>query len=88
MPSRPPIKREEELDVRELPDNEKFVYDKQQKVTHHLSHEIALVWDRCDGRNGRSDLEQIVRSELNVPAAKITVREAISRLSRLNLLLR
>src|SRR5437763_1967872 len=88
MTHRPPIKREEELDVHALPDNEVFVYDRQQRITHHLSSEMALVWDSCDGRNGRSDLERIVRSELNISNAKVIVREAISRLVRLKLLRR
>lgn len=88
MPRRPPIKREDELDVRELPNNEVFVYDQQQKVTHHLSSEIALVWVRCDGTNRAADLERIVSSELNVSEPRVTVRQAISRLSRLNLLRR
>jgi hypothetical protein len=80
------IKREDELDVRELPGDEVFVYDRQQMVTHHLSPEIALVWDSCDGRNVVSDLEQILRSELKVPNARVIVRRAITRLDRLNLL--
>jgi hypothetical protein len=88
MPQRPPIKRDDELDVCELPDNEMLVYDRQQRVTHHLAPETALIWERCDGSNKRSDLERIVRSELNVTEAKATVREAISRLDRLNLLRR
>ncbi len=88
MPRRPPIKRKDELDVRELPDNEVFVYDRQQRVTHHLSSEIALVWERCDGTNRAADLERIVQSELNIPEARVAVREAISRLDRLNLLQR
>lgn len=88
MPGRLPIKREDELDVRELPNNEVFVYDQQQRVTHHLTSEIALVWERCDGTNRAADLERIVRSELNVPKARVTVRDAISRLDRLNLLQR
>jgi hypothetical protein len=88
MPRRPLIKREDELDVRELPNNEVFVYDRQQRVTHHLSSEIALVWERCDGTNRAADLERIVRSELNVAKAKVTVRQAINRLAHLNLLQR
>jgi len=91
MPRRPLIKREDELEVRELPNNEVFVYDRQQRVTHHLSTEIALVWERCDGTNRAADLERIVRLELNVTnvtEAKVTVREAISRLDHLNLLQR
>lgn len=88
MPHRPLIKREDELDVCELPDNEVFVYDRQQKVTHHLSPEIAFVWERCNGKNARSDIEQIVRSELNIVEAKVTVREAIKRLDVLKLLRR
>ena len=88
MAQRALIKREHELEVQELPDDEVFVYDRQQRVTHHLSPEMALVWDRCDGRNGQSDLEEIVRLELNVVDAKLAVRKAISRLSQLNLLRR
>jgi hypothetical protein len=88
MPRRPHIKREDELDVRELPNNEKFVYDRQLRVTHYLSSEIALVWEMCNGTNRATDMERIVRAELNVAKARVTVREAINRLSRLNLLLR
>jgi hypothetical protein len=76
----------EHVDTRELPDDEVFVYDRQQRVTHHLSHEVALVWEKCDGRNGRSDLERIVRAELNISEAKETVRDAIMRLNQLKLL--
>ena len=85
---RPLVKRKDQLDVRELPNNEVFVYDRQQRITHHLSSEIALVWERCDGSNGPADLERIVCSELNVTTAKVTVRKALSRLNRLNLLQR
>lgn len=88
MPRQPLRKREDELDVRELPDNAVFVYDRQQRVTHHLSPEIALIWEKCDGSNGRLDLERIIRSELNIAGARIAVRDAISKLSRFNLLRR
>jgi hypothetical protein len=88
MPRRLPIKREDELDVRELPNNEVFVYDRQRRVTHHLSSEIALVWEMCNGANRTTDLERIVCSELQVTEARVAVREAISRLDRLNLLQR
>ena len=89
MPHRLLIRRDDaDLDVRQLPDNEVLVYDRQQRVTHYLASEIALVWERCDGNNKRADLEKIVCTELNVTEAKVTVREAINRLDRLNLLRR
>jgi hypothetical protein len=87
MIERPPVKRENELDVRELPGDEVFVYDQQERVTHHLSQELAFVWAKCDGSNGRADLERIIQSELNITEARVTVQKAITKLSQLNLLL-
>jgi hypothetical protein len=87
MPRRQLIKRED-VEVGELPGNEVFVYDRRQKVTHHLPPEVALVWEKCDGSNNRADLERIILSEFNVAEPKLTVREAISRLDVLNLLRR
>jgi hypothetical protein len=81
-------KRSEQLEVRELPENELLVYDYQFRTTHFLGTSTALIWDRCNGVNSRADLEKIVQVELNVMEPRAAVREAISRLSRLNLLLR
>lgn len=87
MSGQPRIKREDELDVRELPDNEVFVYDRQRRVTHHLSSEAALVWERCNGRNRPADLERMLRLELEVPEPRTAVRQALRRLDGWNLLL-
>ena len=83
---RPLLKRVDELEVCELPDNAVFVYDQQQRVTHHLSAQLALIWEKCDGRNGRSDLERIVSLEFSQVEAKSAVREAINTLAQFNLL--
>ena len=84
MPKR--LLQREDVDTRELPDNDMFVYDQQQGITHYLSPEVALVWTKCDGSNGRIDLERIVCAELNIAEARETVREALTRLNKLNLL--
>jgi hypothetical protein len=86
MPDRRPVRRIEELDVRELPNNEMLVYDRQQRVTHHLASETALIWERCDGNNNRSDLERIVGSEFNISEPTTTVDKAIERLDQLRLI--
>jgi hypothetical protein len=84
MPKR--LLQRQDVDTRELPDNDVFVYDQLQKITHHLSPEVAFVWSKCDGSNGRIDIERIVSAELNIAQAKETVREALTRLTKLNLL--
>ena len=84
MPKR--LLQRQDVDTRELPDNDMFVFDQQQKITHHLSPEVALVWSKCDGSNGRIDIERIVGAELNLAEARETVRQALTRLTKLNLL--
>jgi len=84
MPKR--LVQRQDVDTRELPDNDVFVYDHLQKITHYLSPEVAFVWAKCDGSNGRIDLERIVCAELNIAEAKETVRDALTRLTKLNLL--
>ncbi len=86
MPYRHLIKRSEGLEVCELPENQMLVYDRQKRMTHYLNSATALVWIKCDGSNNHIDLEKIVQSELSVPKAKVTVRDALDRLNRLNLL--
>ena len=76
------------LEVRELPDNEMLVYDPEERVTHFLAPATAFIWERCDGTNSRSDLERIVRSELQVTEPAVAVQEALDRLDRFKLLIR
>lgn len=86
MPRQLLLKRVDELEVCELPDKTLFVYDQQQRVTHHLSPETALIWEKCDGNNELSDLEQIVRLEFSHVKARSAVRNAINTLSQFKLL--
>ena len=66
MPPRALIKRNDELEVRELPGNEMLVYDQQQRVTHFLAPATAFIWGRCDGKNSRSDSKQCYYQALRV----------------------
>ena len=88
MRLKPLTKRSEQLEIRELPGNELLVYDYDQRTTHFLPPATAFIWERCNGVNSRADLERIVRVELEVTEPRTAVREAIDRLSKLNLLIR
>src|SRR5215208_4631630 len=88
MRLKPLTKRSEQLEVRELPENELLVYDYDRRTTHFLPPATAFIWEHCNGVNSRADLERIVRLELNVLEPRTAVKEAIDRLSRLDLLIR
>ena len=87
MRLKPLTKRSEQLEIRELPGNELLVYDCDQRTTHFLPPATAFIWERCNGVNSRADLERIVRIELDVGEPRTAVKEAIARLSKLNLLI-
>jgi len=85
-------KREDKLEVRELPGNAIFVYDQRERVTSS-SFSGNFSGNRADlgkyGSNGRSDLERIVHLEFlefNVSQARIAVRDALNNLSQFSLL--
>lgn len=87
MAQRQLLKRDEGLEICELPGNEMLVYDSRHRVTHFLNSTTVLIWKKCDGNIDRLELERIVQSELNVSKARLTVRAALNELSKFNLLL-
>jgi len=86
MPSEQLSRRHEGLEVCELPENDVLVYDSKHKTTHYLNSATALIWARCDGKNGTTDLERILKSELQITKVRLTVRDALNRLNKLDLL--
>jgi len=86
MSQRQLLKRNEGLEINELPENEMFVYDSENHVTHFLNSAMALVWERCDGKTDDAELEKIIESELNVTKCKSTVQIALEKLNKFNLL--
>lgn len=80
------LKRNEGLEISELPGNEMFIYDSRHRVTHFLNSTTALVWDRCDGKINRLELEKIVQSELNISEVRMAVRTALNKLNKFDLL--
>ena len=80
-----PLARNEELTVRELPD-ETLVYDLQRNKIHCLNRTSALVWRHCDGRTSVTEMTRILQQELGLPPEESLVELALLQLQRRNLL--
>src|SRR5713101_4329294 len=80
-----PIRREEQLVVRHLPE-ETLVYDLKRNKAHCLNPAAALVWRHCDGQTSVAQLAEMLHRELHIPAEEQVVRLALDRLQRAGLL--
>jgi hypothetical protein len=80
-----PVRREEELVVRHLPD-ETLIYDLKRNKAHCLNSAAGLVWRHCDGQTSLSQLAKMLREELDIPAGEQVARLALDRLQKAKLL--
>lgn len=80
-----PRARQEELVVRELPD-EMLVYDLQRHEAHCLNRTAALVWKKCDGRTTLREITKSLTMELKTPVDERIVRLALEQLAKFHLL--
>ena len=62
-----PRARQEKLLVHELTD-EVLVYDLKRHKAHSLNKTAALVWQRCDGKSGVTEITRLLEGS-EVPAA-------------------
>jgi hypothetical protein len=80
-----PLRREEELVVRHLPE-ETLVYDLRRHKAHCLNQAAALVWRHCDGQTSAAEMALRLHHELGMPAEERVVWLALDRLRRAGLL--
>ena len=80
-----PRARQEKLLVHELKD-EVLVYDLTRHKAHSLNKTAALVWDRCDGKNGVTEIAQLLEEELGTSVDNDVVWLALQQLERAKLL--
>jgi hypothetical protein len=80
-----PRARQEELLVHELTD-EVLVYDLRRHKAHSLNKTAALVWQRCDGESGVTDIAQLLEETLGTSVEENVVRLALQQLERASLL--
>ncbi len=80
-----PRARQEELVVRELPD-EMLVYDLQRHEAHCLNQTAALVWKKCDGKTTLREITKSLTKELHVPVDERIIRLALDQLAKFHLL--
>ncbi len=80
-----PRARQEELVVRELPD-ELLVYDLQRHEAHCLNQTAALVWKKCDGKTTLREITKSLTKELHVPVDERIVRLSLDQLAKFHLL--
>ena len=80
-----PRARQEELLVHELAD-EVLVYDLKRRKAHCLNKTAALVWNRCDGETGVSEMARLLEQELGASVDDDVVWLALKQLDRARLL--
>jgi hypothetical protein len=79
-------RRTQGLLIEELPE-ETVVYDTTRHEAHCLNRAATLVWHHCDGRTSPSEMAEILRKELDLPADETMVRLILEQLEELHLLL-
>ena len=80
-----PRARQEELVVRELPD-EMLVYDLERHEAHCLNRTAALVWKKCDGKTTLLEITESLAKELNATVDERIVILALDQLTKFHLL--
>ena len=80
-----PRARQEKLLVHELTD-EVLVYDLKRHKAHSLNKTAALVWQRCDGKSGVTEITQLLEEKLGTSIDKDVVWLALQQLERASLL--
>lgn len=80
-----PRARADGLVIRELAD-ELLVYDLEAHESHCLNRTAALIWRRCDGQTGASEIARQVADKLDSPVDEQAVWFAFGELKRRKLL--
>ena len=80
-----PRARQEGLLVHELTD-ELLVYDLKRHKAHCLNKTAALVWNRCDGEKGISEITRLLGQQMGSSVDEDIVRLALDQLERARLL--
>jgi hypothetical protein len=80
-----PKARKDNLIVKEM-DDETLVYDRVTDKAHCLNKTAALVWQRCDGQSGVSEIARSLSADTKTPADDAIVWVALDQLQKFNLL--
>ena len=80
-----PIARNEELVVKELPE-EVLVYDLRQHKAHCLNQTAAFIWHHCDGYTTVDEIAKRMEKEWRTPVSEDAVWFALNKLSKADLL--
>ena len=84
-PNQMPKARQEQLIVKELPD-ELLIYDLKHDQAHCLNETAALVWKNCDGRKTVDQLRELMEDNAGSPVPEEMVWLALDQLETFKLL--
>jgi hypothetical protein len=80
-----PLKRNDSLIVKELPD-ETLVYDTKLDKAHCLNLTAALVWKNCDGKKSVAELREVLAAKAGNEVPEEMVWLALDQLKSFKLL--
>jgi hypothetical protein len=80
-----PRRREKGLLLEELP-TETLVYDTTSDKAHCLNAVARLVWKHCDGPTTVTEMVEILRKDLDIPADEAVVQLTLEKLAKAGLL--
>ena len=80
-----PQSRSEQLVIQKTAE-ETLVYDLERHKAHCLNRAASEVWSRCDGKTTVSEMAEILRQDLNIPADEDVVWLALAQLGKAKLL--
>jgi hypothetical protein len=81
----PALARNDELVVRELPD-EVLVYDLRRHKAHCLNQTAAFVWNHCDGQTTVGEIAKLMEEEWGTPVGEEVVWFTLDKLGKADLL--
>jgi len=79
-----PLKRNDSLIIKELPD-ETLVYDTKRDKAHCLNSTAALVWQSCDGNKSVAQLRDVLAAEAGTEVPEEVVWLALDQLKSFEL---
>lgn len=83
--NRVPKARQEQLIVKELPD-ELLIYDLKRDKAHCLNETAALVWKNCDGNKTVDELRELMEENAGSPVPEEMIWLALDQLETFRLL--
>src|SRR5260370_42259041 len=66
--------------------DELLVYDEERNVGHCLNPTAAATWKLCDGKNGATELANILTQQFSAPVDQPVARLALEEVSKARLL--